>query len=148
MDRTRKKRNGQEICYSLRSFNCIHKEISEFNNNYWSKFLLLFLFSIITVMNNCLYQALFGEINTFIKFVFLYLSITFSSILLIILLSASSVSSEAKKSYKILIKSFPTINTKILIHLKVMSFIEKAGQKRLDFIAIDYLFLITLLYMK
>ena len=104
----------------IRSFNSIHNEIKEFNENYWSEYLFLLISTIMTVINTLLYVSLFGELNIIIKSTFICAFITYTLILLLILLIASSVTSEAKNSYKILNAFYvQTIKIRISIHMRI-----------------------------
>ena len=99
----------RNIFYSL---NSVYFEINEYNNNYWSKFLLVFLFLVITLIDSFLYQAIFGRMSIIIKFAFLYAAIFYAIVLLITLNITSSVTFEAFKAYKLLHKLF-ILNMKI-----------------------------------
>ena len=76
-----------QIRRTIQSFNPIHNEIKEFNENYWSDYLFLLLSTIMTISNAYLYLSLFGELNIILKFVFLIMSLSLVLVLLTILLS-------------------------------------------------------------
>ena len=118
--KSRKGKTQIQFLKIIRSFNSIHNEIKEFNENYWSEYLFLLLSTIMTISNAYLYLWLFGELNIISRSSFLFTSILFSMILLLILLIASSVSSEAKKSYKLLNAFYvQTIKIRISIHMRI-----------------------------
>jgi len=104
-----KSRNSQKLIRILnliKPLNSIHAEINKLNNNYWSKYLLLSLLSMNSMINMCLYNALFGGLDTNQRIFYFYIALIFVVLLIFILNTASSVSSEANKSYKLLNKLF------------------------------------------
>jgi hypothetical protein len=96
------KTNGRLIEKFIHSLNSIHNEINEYNISFWSKYLLSIwlIFGSSTIL--CLYCALFIKMNLIYKLILLYLSFLFITLFVFIANMASSVNSEANKSYKLL----------------------------------------------
>jgi len=86
----------------IKSLNSFYMEINEYNNNYWSKFLFLIWITFFLIIDSLIYSTLFGEMNLLNKMLFINAVIGFSSILTLVLSIASSVNSEANKSYILL----------------------------------------------
>jgi uncharacterized LabA/DUF88 family protein len=105
----------------LKSLDSIISEINFHNNDFWSKYLMIVLMLIIVVFDLLLFQSLFGKMSLFLKIVYFYASSLMFLLLIVLINTASSVSFEAKKSYKLLNKLFITIgnNKKIWIRIKI-----------------------------
>ncbi len=86
----------------MKNLYSIYAEIKSYNDNFWSKYLLSFVLILITAMNIIVYVSIFAVMDLYIRVIFVYLSITFISIYLIVINSASSVTYEAEKAYKLL----------------------------------------------
>jgi hypothetical protein len=99
----------------LISFNSIISEINIYNNDLWSKYLLIILLLVIIVLDLALLQSIFGKMSFFFKIIWFYGSCLAFFLLTILINTASSVSFEANKSYKLLNKLFITNNKKISI---------------------------------
>jgi hypothetical protein len=80
------------------------------NNDFCSKYLMIVLMLTIAFIDLILFESIFEKMNSFFKVTLFYGSSTFSILLLILLITASSVHFEANKSYKLLNKSFITDN--------------------------------------
>ncbi len=82
----------------LKSLDSIILEIETYNNDLWSKYLIIVLMFVI--LDLVLFEAFFGKINFFIKIIMFYgSSILF--LLIVLINTASSVSFESNKSYKL-----------------------------------------------
>ncbi len=105
----------------LKSLDSIIFEINIHNNDFWSKYLMIVLMLLIIVIDIILFESLFGKMNLFFKIILFYASIVFFLLLIILINTASSVSFEAKKSYKLLNKLFITIgnNKQNWIRMKI-----------------------------
>jgi hypothetical protein len=88
----------------LKSLDSIISEINIHNNNFWSMYLMIVLMLVIIIFDVLLFQSLFGKMNLFFKILLFYASIVLFLLLIILMNTASSVSFEAKKSYKLLNK--------------------------------------------
>jgi hypothetical protein len=86
----------------MKNLYSIYTEIKSYNDNFWSKYLLSFVLIWITAMNIIVYVSIFAIMDFYLRALFIYLSITFISIYLIVINSASSVPYEAEKAYKLL----------------------------------------------
>ena len=86
----------------LHSFNEIYLEINEYNTTYWSKFLfnIWIIFGSIIIL--LLHTLLFKNVNMLTKLGIIYGLIILPMIYLYTIFTASSVNSEANKSYKYL----------------------------------------------
>ena len=99
--REEKRMNPNTIRYILRAFDVLYREINEYNSTYWSKFLLN-IWSLLGIFIVCLlYLCVFGSIPILIRLSAGYFLILYVILYLFILSIASSVNSEANKSYKI-----------------------------------------------
>ncbi len=105
----------------LKSLDSIISEINFHNNDFWSKYLMIVLMFVIIVFDILLFESLFGKMSLFFKILLFYTSILLFFVLIILINTASSVSLEAKKSYKLLNKLFITIgnNKQIWIRMKI-----------------------------
>ena len=86
----------------LLSYNQIYKETSEYNTNYWSKFLfnVLMSFSIAIVM--LIWMVLYTNLPTYIFVISVYISIIFWSVFVFTIFTAASVNSVTNESYRIM----------------------------------------------
>jgi hypothetical protein len=103
----------------LKSMNSIISEINTYNNDLWSKYLMIVLILVIIVLDLVLFEAVFGEMSFFFKIIVFYGSILLFLLLIILINTASSVSFEANKSYKLLNKLFITNNKQISIRMRI-----------------------------
>jgi hypothetical protein len=105
----------------LKSLDSTISEINIHNNDFWSKYLMIVLMVVIIVFDVVLFESLFGKMNLFFKIILFYVSITLFFLLIILINTASSVSFEAKKSYKMLNKLFINIgnNKQIRIRMRI-----------------------------
>jgi hypothetical protein len=92
----------------LESLDSIISEVNTYNNDFWSKYLIIFLISVIITLDLILFESIFGEMSLFFKIILFYGSSNFSILLIILINTASSVSFDANKSYKLLNKLFIT----------------------------------------
>jgi hypothetical protein len=88
--------------------NSIILEINTYNTDLWSKYLMIVLMLVIIVFDILLFQTIFGKMSFFFKMLFFYGSCLVFLLLIILIKTASSVSFEANKSYKLLNKLFIT----------------------------------------
>jgi hypothetical protein len=98
----RKPINSTKILRSIHKFNAIYSEINEYNNQFWSLYLLsiwLIFGSLIIFLS---YFFFFAELTIVLKVFFGYAFVLITSIFLFIISTASSVNYEANKIYKLL----------------------------------------------
>jgi hypothetical protein len=105
----------------LKSLDSIISEINIYNNDFWSKYLMIVLTLVIIAFDILLFQSFFGKMNLFFKILLFYGSIVLFLLLIIVINTTSSVSFEANKSYKLLNKLFITIgnNKQISIRMRI-----------------------------
>ncbi len=103
----------------LKSLNSIISEINTYNNDIWSKYLMIVLIIFIIALDLVLFESIFGKMNFFLKMVLFYVSCSTFSLLMILINTASSVPFEAKKSYKLLNKWFITYNKQISNRMRI-----------------------------
>jgi hypothetical protein len=96
----------------LNSWKSIISEINTHNSDLWSKYLMIVLISDIIVLDLALFETVFGKMNFFFKMIAFYISNTLFLLLIILINTASSISLEANKSYKLFNKLFITIDKK------------------------------------
>jgi hypothetical protein len=100
------KLNNNIVKYFTNSLNSIYLEINEYNANYWSKFLFLFLFLLNTCINSLLYKSIFGNSGAFLQITIRYVVSICIFMLLMLFIIASSVFAEVKNSYGLLNRLF------------------------------------------
>jgi hypothetical protein len=115
------KMNNYKMKNILKSLDSIISEINIHNNDFWSKYLMIVLMSVIINFDILLFESLFGKMSLFFKIIIFYMSILLFLLLIILINTASSVSFEAKKSYKLLNKLFITIgnNKQVSIRMRI-----------------------------
>jgi hypothetical protein len=112
--------NNYRIRNILFSMDSIISEINTYNNDLWSKYLMIVLITVVMVLDLVLFQSIFGEMKFFFKIVVFEFSSTLFLLLIMLINTASSVSFEANKSYKLLNKLFISLeNKKIFIFVKI-----------------------------
>jgi hypothetical protein len=116
----------------LKSLNSIISEINTYNNDLWSKYLMIVLMLIIIVFDILLFQSVFGKTSFLFKIIFFYISCLVFLFLIILINTASSVTFEANKSYKLLNKMFITNNKQISISIRI-----KVRIQRIEFFSFD-----------
>jgi hypothetical protein len=99
--------------------NSIASEINTYNDNFWSKYLMIVLITVILVMDLALFVGIFGKLNFFFKILLIYGSGEVFLFLVILINTASSVSFEANKSYKLLNNLFITNNNQVSIRMRI-----------------------------
>jgi hypothetical protein len=104
--------------------NSIISEINTYNNDLWSKYLMIVLMFIILVLDLVLFEAIFGKMNFFFKLIIFYASSVLFLLLIILINTASSVAFESNKSYKLLNKSFITNKKQISIRMRIKVWIQ------------------------
>ena len=95
-------RNETPIQSTFKSMDLLYKEIHRYNRIFWSKYFLNFWIFWGSIMVFLLYCAAFVPMNLVFKFMYSYAFTVFMIFFLFVILNASSVNSESKKSYKIL----------------------------------------------
>ncbi len=95
------KYHSWEVKYYVKSLDQIYRELNDYNTNYWSKFLFLNWVLLATVINTVLYLTIFAKLNLIARIVFIYSSIFFIFIIILVINNASSVTYEANKSYNL-----------------------------------------------
>jgi hypothetical protein len=113
------KMNNHRMKNILKSLNSIILEINTYNNDFWSKYLMVVLIIIVIALDLLLFQSIFGKMNFFLKMILFYCSCSAFYLIIIPINTASSVSFEAKKSYKLLNKLFITYNKQISIRMRI-----------------------------
>jgi hypothetical protein len=108
----------------LKSLNSIAREINTYNNDLWSKCLMIVLIFFIIVLDFILFESIFVKMNLFFKMILFYGFCSAFSLLMILINTASSVSFEAKKSYKLLNKLFITFNKQVSIRMRIKVWIQ------------------------
>jgi hypothetical protein len=103
----------------LISLNAIISEINTYNNDLWSKYLMIVLIIMILNFDLVFFEAIFGKMNLFLKIIFFYASSIFFLLLIILINTASSVTFEANKSFNLLNKLFITDNKQISIRMRI-----------------------------
>jgi len=103
----------------LISLDFIISKINTYNNDLWSKYLMIVLMLIIIVFDILLLQLIFGKFSFLFKMIFFYVSCLVFLFLIILITTSSSVSFETNKSYKLLNKLFITYNKQMKKLMKI-----------------------------
>ena len=80
----------------------VHHEVSQYNKNFWSKFLLWFSFLYTTFSCLLLFIAIYAKFTTFNRIMIVIVTIVLTSVTIILLNSPCSVSSKINHSYYLL----------------------------------------------
>jgi hypothetical protein len=56
----------------LKTMNLITAEVNTYNNDLWSKYLMIVLIIVITALDLILFQSIFGKMNLFFKFILIF----------------------------------------------------------------------------
>jgi hypothetical protein len=103
----------------LISLNSIISEIETYNNDFWSKHLMIAIILVILELDLVLFKAVFGKMSFFFRIIVFYASGLLFLLLIILINTASSVSFEANKFYKLLNKLFVTNNKQVSIRMRI-----------------------------
>jgi hypothetical protein len=103
----------------LISLNSIASEMNTYNNDLWSKYLMIVLMLVIIAIDLLFIEAIFGKMSLIFKIILFYGSSILFLLLIILINTASSVSFEAKNSYKLLNELFITHNKKVSIRMRI-----------------------------
>jgi hypothetical protein len=103
----------------LKSLDSIISEINIHNNDFWSKYLMIVVITVILVVDLIFFVAIFGKLNFSFKIAIIYASGVVFLFLIILINTASSVSFEANKFYKLLNKLFITYNNRVSIRMRI-----------------------------
>jgi hypothetical protein len=103
----------------LNSLNSIISEINTYNNDLWSKYLMIVLMLVIINLDLVFVEGIFGKMSLYFKIIVIQGSSVVFLLLMILINTASSVSFEANKSYKLLNKLFMTCKKQISIRMKI-----------------------------
>jgi hypothetical protein len=108
----------------LKTLDSIISEINTYNNDFWSKYLMFVLITVILVVDLAFFVSIFGKLNIFLKVLLIYGSSVVFLFLVILINTASSVSFEANKSYKLLNKLFITNKNQVSIRMRIKVWIQ------------------------
>ena len=86
----------------LLALNKLNTELNEYNASFWSKILINFWLIYSSFIILVLYNSLFTSMDIIVKLIYDYVCILFVMLFLFVIFTASSVNSEANKSYKLL----------------------------------------------
>jgi hypothetical protein len=100
----------KKVLHILKNLDSIYEEIDDYNSNYWSKFLFIIWVTFATLINTMFYFIFFIEMNLILKIIFIYFTIQFLLILLLIINTTASVSLKANKSYSLLNSCMTSLN--------------------------------------
>ena len=103
----------------LISLNSMILEINTYNNDLWSKYLMIVLMFVIIVLDLDLFETVLGKMSFLFRIFLFYGSSMLFLQLIILINTASSVSFEANKSYKLLNKMFITNKKQISIRMRI-----------------------------
>ena len=96
------RRNETPFQSTFKSFELLYKEIDGYNRIFWSKYFLNFWIFWGSISVALLYCGVFGSLNLIYRLICFYAVFVFVLFFFFVILNASSVNCESKKSYKIL----------------------------------------------
>jgi len=132
--------NRLNIKNILHTINAIHREINEYNTDYWSIYLMIVIMLIIIGMDIVLFHAIFGKIGLLFKVSLFYGSCFAFMLVMVLINTASSVSFESNKSYKLLNKLFLSRNiSKISLTIRIKVWIHKIQHNLFQLSEFSYL---------
>ena len=119
-DSLERRRNAFIILFN---YHKLYKEIQDYNENFWSMFLLCIWLLLGALFIVTIFMSIFVSFNFIVKLIIIYGCSLYGLIFFFIIFTASSVQFEVKKSYKLLNKLylnilFNELNNRI-IHLKI-----------------------------
>ena len=131
----------KRLYQTIRSLASISREISAYNDNFWSKFLLYvwFMYGIVIVL--CVYILFLSPMNTYIKIGYSYMTAIIVITFLFIMITAASVNLLTRRSYldfnSVLAKDFASTrlfhkNKEVMLSLKV-NFLSILAQESILF---------------
>ena len=100
IEKLKKSFNYYKIREILHSFDSLYKEINEYNTTFWSKFLFAFWLTFGSCDVLLIHICIFGSVEIWLKLFLVYVSVFLGSLFLFIIFTASSVNSNANKTYK------------------------------------------------
>ena len=95
---------AQNIMAILRSLDLVHKQVKDFNDSYWSRYLFLLVVELMTTVNLWVLFIIFAKVVPLVLLVFCYVAFIFGSFLIFILRTSAMVSHEAGLSTDLLFK--------------------------------------------
>jgi hypothetical protein len=113
------KMNNRKMKKILKSLDSIISEINTYNNDFWSEYLMIVLMFGTIVFDFLLFESLFGKMSLLFKILMFYGSVLMFLLLIILINTASSVTFEANKSYKLLNKLLITIGNSKQIRIRM-----------------------------
>lgn len=93
---------SKSLLRAIESLASIHREISAYNENFWSMFLLFvwLMYGIVIVL--CIFILFFSPMNAFIKIGYSYMTAIIVITFLFVMVNAASVNLKTRKSYRYL----------------------------------------------
>jgi len=109
----------------------LYSEINEYDENYWSKFIILICITCIVIISTFLYTTLFSELDLIIRLICFCVSFIFISVLVSVITITSSISSNANDTYKLVCSLFGQRLTnqlsngdRLKVRLKMINFVH------------------------
>jgi hypothetical protein len=84
----------------LKSLDSIISEINTYNNDFWSKYLMIVVIAVILVVDLAFFVAIFGKLNFFFKIVIIYYS---TAVFLFLIILNKFLSKSIIKSHEIIL---------------------------------------------
>ena len=112
--------NNKNILAIIENFHQIYKEINEYNNNYWSKFLCIIWLNISVIIACICSLALFLDNILIFKIAIIPLILYFISILIFIIRISAAIYIESNNSYQLFNSLFCLIRYRTVVKFKVI----------------------------
>ena len=121
----RKRKRFLNLLKITKNFNSIYCEIEDYDNNYWSKFLLFVWLTCSTIISTISFFILFGEMPFILRIFCLYFDLFYIMLLYMLIKLSSDVYNEANNSHQLLSTLNIMCNKQLLSNkIKVSFFIK------------------------
>ena len=117
-ERIKSKKSKGSIVDILKKIDASYLEINAYNNQFWSKFIVLVYIMFNIILSTLLYSICFGSMDLIIMLIDICMSIILLLIFLVFLFSATLIDNQVKTTYK-------------LLNLYFLSFEQKIGSNRI-----------------
>ena len=97
-----KNKRYRNFCPIISEFNTIFEEISEYNRNYWSHFILIVWMVCVVLLSSVTFLLIFGRMALIMRLIVLYFDLFFIFVILFVIKICGSIYLETKNTYKLL----------------------------------------------
>lgn len=105
----------------LQNFHALYSEISTYNNQFWSKFIVLVYLIFTIILSTLLYSICFAPMHLIVKVAFIYAFAVLLSIFLVLFISATLIDIQVNETYKLLNQYFLLFKQRRANRIKVIN---------------------------